>query len=69
MKLFDVIIFSLAVVLFIIGVHQTIMVGFSYSYWLFMLCTGLLLWYNYRKNSRKQREEQEVQKKRRRKDP
>lgn len=53
MKLFDVIIFSLAVGLFIIGVHQTMVLGISYSYWIFMFMISLLFLYRLRKQNRK----------------
>ena len=53
MKLADAILLSLAVGFFIIGVHQTITYGLSYSYWLLMVSTGLLFWYQYRKKPRK----------------
>ncbi|MBC7919939.1 MAG: hypothetical protein H7Z75_02515 [Ferruginibacter sp.] len=49
MKLTDTILFSLAVALFIIGVHQTFTVGLVESYWLFMFCLGLLFVYQLRK--------------------
>ena len=49
MKLTDTILFSLAVALFIIGVHQTFTVGLIESYWLFMFCLGLLFVYQLRK--------------------
>jgi len=47
-KLVDYIIFSLCVGVFIIGVYETMTVGLSYSYWLFMISVGLLLWFNFR---------------------
>ncbi len=49
MKLLDVIIFSLCVVLFIIGVWETITRGLGSSYWLFMFSVGLLFLYQLRK--------------------
>ncbi|MDN5204461.1 hypothetical protein QQ008_23915 [Fulvivirgaceae bacterium BMA10] len=49
MKLSAIIIFSLAVVLFVIGVHQTILYGVGNSYWIFMFSFGLLLLYQMRK--------------------
>lgn len=61
MKLVDSILFSLAVAFFIIGVHQFIIIGMSQtftdgfiqSYWLFMLTSVLLLFYNIRKKKHK----------------
>ncbi len=40
-----IMIFSLAVALFIIGVHQVMTVGILNAYWIFMLCLGLLFLY------------------------
>ena len=44
----DTILFSLAVVLFIIGVHQTMNFGIAASYFIFMLSLGMLFLYRYR---------------------
>jgi len=46
----NTLIFSLAVACFVIGLHQSITVGFQYSYWLFMFTFGLLFWYKLRKD-------------------
>ena len=43
MNLKYTIVFALLVGTFIIGVHQTIVLGFEYSYWIFMLAVILLL--------------------------
>jgi hypothetical protein len=40
-----ILILSATVALFIIGVHQTITLGFAYSYWIFMLTISLLFLY------------------------
>ncbi len=53
MKIFDTFIFSLAILLMLIGIHQAMMVGFAASYWLFMLSLGALLWYQTRKKNQK----------------
>jgi hypothetical protein len=45
MRLTDIIFFSLSVVFFIIGVHQTFILGLLQSYWLFMLSVSMLLLY------------------------
>ena len=50
--LVDIIIFSLCVGVFIIGVYETMTVGLSYSYWIFMVSVGLLLWFNYRRQKK-----------------
>lgn len=44
MKLLDSILISLAVALFIIGVHQTFYYGIAASYWLFMLSLSLVFY-------------------------
>ena len=49
MSLWDTIILSICVVTLIIGVHQTFVLGFEYSYWIFMLTISLLLLFRYRK--------------------
>ena len=38
------ILISLAVAFFIIGLHQSVMVGFTASYFLFMLAIGFIAW-------------------------
>jgi len=50
MKFFDVVLISLMVVFFIIGIHQSIIFGFGNSYWIFMLTIVMLLWYKMRNN-------------------
>lgn len=54
MKLLDTILLSLAAGFFIIGVHQLITVGLAHAYWIFMLSTVLLIWYQIRKKSQKE---------------
>jgi hypothetical protein len=49
MKLFDTFLFSFAILFTLIGIHQAMTVGFLYSYWLFMLALGCLMWYQSRK--------------------
>jgi hypothetical protein len=49
MRLTEIILFSLSVALFIIGVHQTFTVGMAESYWIFMLCFLFLLIYQFKK--------------------
>ncbi len=56
MKTIDSIIFFLAVGLFIIGIHQAIVIGISESYWIFMFSLALLFLYGYRKNKLKETE-------------
>jgi len=45
MKLAKNIILSLSAAFFIIGVHQTITLGFEVSYWIFMLTISMFLLY------------------------
>ncbi|MDH4092179.1 MAG: hypothetical protein OEV74_10825 [Cyclobacteriaceae bacterium] len=45
MKLFDIIVLSLAVALLIIGIHQTMTLGFGNAYWAIML--SLILYFVY----------------------
>lgn len=44
-SLSGIIIFSVSVVSFVIGVHQTMTYGLSYSYFFFMISLGLLFLY------------------------
>ena len=39
---------ALAFALFVIGIHQSLTVGFEYSYWIFMLSISLLLLHRYK---------------------
>ncbi|MEP5613234.1 MAG: hypothetical protein ABJP45_13360 [Cyclobacteriaceae bacterium] len=52
MKLVDIILFVTAFVFLIIGIHQSIVVGFMESYWIFMFTIVLLLLYSFRKNKK-----------------
>lgn len=63
MKLIDTIIFSICVALFIIGIHQTMVLGLTHSYWIFMVSLGLLFWYQLRKK----KEDPETETKKRKK--
>ena len=49
MKLTDVLILSVAVVFAIIGIHQTMVIGFEKAYWALMLALILYFVYNLRK--------------------
>lgn len=49
MKLVDIILLSLAVVFLIIGIDQTIVLGFSKAYWAIMLALIFFFVYNLRK--------------------
>jgi len=53
MKIIDTALFSLAILFMMIGIHQSMMVGFAPSYWIFMLALGFLMWYQIRKKNRK----------------
>lgn len=53
----DTIIFTLSVVAFIIGVHQTMTFGIAQSYFIFMISIGLLFLYRYRKAKYAENEE------------
>ena len=62
MKLFDIILFVLTIVTFIIGIDQAIVVGIAESYWIFMFSLALLFLYGYRKGQRQAREKEEAKK-------
>jgi len=59
----DSIIFSLSVVTFIIGVHQTMTFGIGNAYFIFMVSMGLLFLYRYRIAKGKEQEKVEEAKK------
>ncbi len=62
MKLFDIILFVLIFVTFIIGMDQAIVVGIAESYWIFMFSLALLFLYGYRKGQRQAREKEDLKK-------
>jgi hypothetical protein len=57
MKIPAIILLSLAVVCFIIGIHQSFFYGISNSYWLFMFMVGFLMWYKLRINDENEEED------------
>ena len=57
-NLVDIIVLALSAGFLIIGIHQTITVGFGQAYWLFMLSIGFLLYQQIRKVRRKQEDSQ-----------
>jgi Flp pilus assembly protein TadB len=61
MKLLDAILFSIALALIVVGIHQTMVLGIGFSYSLFMFAVGLLFWFQLRRN--KARESGESEKK------
>jgi hypothetical protein len=50
MKLLDAVIFSVALALIVVGIHQTMVNGIGFSYSLFMFAVGLLFWFQLRRN-------------------
>ncbi|WP_422356886.1 hypothetical protein [Roseivirga pacifica] len=61
----DTILFSLCVVFFVIGVHQTMVFGIEFSYFIFMLSLGMLFLVRYRRMRRKDKEDTTPTKRRR----
>ena len=55
-NLIDILVLFLSAAVMIIGVHQTILFGFGSSYWIFMASIALFLYYQIRKNKKKQDE-------------
>jgi hypothetical protein len=49
MKLSDVLVLSFCIVFFVIGLHQTVMLGLASSYWALMLALALFFVYTLRK--------------------
>jgi len=52
LKLTDILILSLAVVFLIIGIHQTMILGFGQAYWALMLTMILFFLYTLRKKKK-----------------
>jgi len=52
MRLTDAILLSLAAGFLIIGIHQTITVGFGNAYWAIMLSVVLFFVYSFKKKSK-----------------
>lgn len=50
---FDVVLFAVMIIGFVIGIHQSIYYGVANSYWLFMLSTLAFLWLNQRMRNKK----------------
>lgn len=62
MKLLDAIIFSVALALIVVGIHQTMVLGIGFSYSLFMLAVGLLFWFQLRRNKAREISESQSKK-------
>ncbi|MDE0471991.1 MAG: hypothetical protein OXH57_08625 [Ekhidna sp.] len=60
MKLSDIILFAIASSLFIIGIHQAIVVSLAESYWIFMFSLMPLFLYGYRKGRVQERQKNSV---------
>ncbi|MDH5380157.1 MAG: hypothetical protein OEW75_04850 [Cyclobacteriaceae bacterium] len=59
MNLTNTIVFSVATGVFLIALHQSMMVGFASSYWLYMISIGMLLYYKMKKGSETKQEKKE----------
>lgn len=55
-NLVDILLLFVSGALIIIGVNETIFEGFENSYWIFMISIALFLYYQIRKNKKKQEE-------------
>jgi Flp pilus assembly protein TadB len=62
MKLLDAIIFSVALALIVVGIHQTMVLGIGFSYSLFMFAVGLLFWFQLRRNKAREISESQAKK-------
>ena len=62
MKLLDAIIFSIALALIVVGIHQTMVNGIGFSYSLFMFAVGLLFWFQLRRNQAREISESQAKK-------
>ena len=57
MKLIDASIFSVALALIIVGIHQTLVNGLGFSYTIFMFAISLLFWFQLRRNKARESSE------------
>ena len=62
MKLLDAIIFSVALALIVVGIHQTMVNGIGFSYSLFMFAVSLLFWFQLRRNKAREISESQTKK-------
>ena len=62
MKLLDAILFSVALALLVVGVHQTMLNGIGFSYPIFMFAVGLLFWVQLRRNKARESNETGIKK-------
>ncbi len=62
MKLLDAILFSVALALIVVGIHQTMVLGIEFSYSLFMFAVGLLFWFQLRRNKARESNESQTKK-------
>ena len=62
MKLLDAILFSVALALTVVGIHQTMVNGIGFSYSLFMFAVGLLFWFQLRRNKARETNKSETKK-------
>ena len=62
MKLLDAILFSVALALIVVGIHQTMVLGIGFSYSLFMFAVGLLFWFQLRRNKARESGESQPKK-------
>jgi membrane protein implicated in regulation of membrane protease activity len=58
---FDVVLFAIMIIGFVIGIHQSIYYGVANSYWLFMLSSLAFLWLNQRMRNKKEEMEKNPQ--------
>lgn len=61
MKLLDAILFSVALALIVVGIHQTMVLGIGFSYSLFMFAVGLLFWFQLRRNKARENRDSTLQ--------
>jgi Flp pilus assembly protein TadB len=62
MKLLDALLFSVALALIVVGVHQTMLNGIGFSYSIFMFAVGLLFWFQLRRNKARESSESATKK-------
>jgi hypothetical protein len=52
MKLTDVLLLGATLLFLVIGIDQSIVLGFTHAYWAFMLALAAIFFFNYRRSRR-----------------
>jgi hypothetical protein len=62
MKLIDVLLLGATLLFLVIGIDQSIVLGFTHGYWAFMLALAAIFFFNYRRAKRRTEGDSEASK-------